>query len=307
MIKLTVLILSLLLTVPLSSCNNSYSPSIDTKPTAITQQLRSERFIFIRNKKFGYIDRNGKIVIPARFDRAENFSDDLARVTIGKKCGFIDRNGKIVIPARFDEYRVRDFSEGLARVEMEIGGKKGFIDRKGNMVISPQFRDASDFKNGLARVEIDLPLEGKTAIDPNGLLRPNGFGYIDRRGKIVVSPRFINADSKDRGKLSNGLALVEIGDRLGYKDKNGKIVIPARYGIPVDDEVNKGNYQAYKDGEYIPRTHICIPIEDSCFSVDANFDRGLALVMIPNWRFFGKDIWYDYGYIDTQGKLVFKF
>lgn len=365
--KLNILILSLLAIVQLSGCDRT-DRSVDIKPTTsiatIPASSSPERFIFIRDNKFGYIDRHGTIVIPAQFERAENFSDGLARVTIGEKSGFIDRNGKIVIPVKFDEHQLGDFSEGLAIVT--IGEKAGFIDRKGNMVISPQFRNAYNFKNGLANVEIDS-------------VNFNRFGYIDRHGKIVIPPRFVNrgnfseglaavdvdagkfgyinttgkvvipfqfsdasefkngrahvtmaagassyhtidrtgklsapisptANSKDRNKFSNGLALIEVGDKLGYKDKNGKIVIPARYGIPVDDEVTKSNYLQYRNGEYIPRTHIYIPLKDRYFSVDANFDRGLALVMMPNkCGFLGKDICHDYGYIDTKGKLVFKF
>jgi hypothetical protein len=368
--KFNILIISLLAIVPLSGCYQLGFGSIDLKPTTnittIPASSSTERFIFIRDKKFGYIDRNGTIVIPAQFKRAENFSDGLARVTIGEKSGFIDRNGKIVIPIQFDEDRVKDFSEGLAVVEIGDERKHGFIDLKGNMVISPQFRYASNFKNGLANVQIDSPIN-------------NPFGYIDRRGKIVIPPRFANTgsfseglaavdidagkygyidttgkvvipfqfsnasgfkngranvtmaagddsyriidrtgklsapilpipNSKDRNKFSDGLAIVEIGHRLGYKDKNGKIVVPTRYGIPVDDKVHKGNFSWYRNGTYIPRTHICIPLENSCFSVDANFDRGLALVMIPTkCGLFGKDICHNYGYIDTKGKLVFKF
>ena len=137
--KLNIFILNLLAILPLSGCYQLSFGSIDLKPTTniatIPASASTERFIFIRDKKFGYIDRNGVIVIPAQFKRAENFSDGLARVMIGEKSGFIDRNGKIVIPIKFDENRVGDFSEGLARVE--IDGKHGFIDLKGNMVISP--------------------------------------------------------------------------------------------------------------------------------------------------------------------------
>jgi hypothetical protein len=364
--KLKILILTLLAIVPLSGCDRT-DRSIDIKPTTsiatITASSSPERFIFIRDNKFGYIDRHGTIVIPAQFKSAENFSDGLARVTIGEKSGFIDRNGKkIVIPVKSDEGQIGDFSEGLAIVS--IDGKQGFIDRKGNMVISPQFSNASKFKNGLAKIKIDssdfgyIDRHGKIVIPPQfvnandfseGLAAVQvdttvGYSYINTTGKVVIPSQFSDAsefkngrahvrmaagassyhtidrtgklsapisptaNSKDRNKFSNGLALIEIGDRLGYKDKNGKIVIPARYGIPVDDEVTKGNYSQYMNGEYIPRTHICIPLKDSCFSVDANFDRGLALVMMPNkCGFLGKDICHDYGYIDTKGKLVFKF
>lgn len=61
-------------------------------------------------------------------------------------CGFIDRTGKMVIPAGFDA--ARDFSEGLAAVRVK--GKWGYVDRTGKIVIPAQFEAASSFYNGLA-------------------------------------------------------------------------------------------------------------------------------------------------------------
>ena len=68
--------------------------------------------------------------------------------------GFRDKAGKVVIPAKYDE--VQDFSNGLAAVATgTLGDRKwGYIDAKGNMVIQQKFSvEPSRFDNcGLAMV-----------------------------------------------------------------------------------------------------------------------------------------------------------
>src|SRR5688500_6641363 len=54
----------------------------------------------------------GRIVIPARFDEAGQFSDGLAAVRIGAKFGYIDKQGTIVIQPQFDF--ANPFAEGVA-------------------------------------------------------------------------------------------------------------------------------------------------------------------------------------------------
>ena len=65
-------------------------------------------------KKYGFIDKNGKVVIEPQFDSASNFSEGFACVKKDDKWGFIDKSGKMVIELQFD--RVFDFSEGLWKV-----------------------------------------------------------------------------------------------------------------------------------------------------------------------------------------------
>ena len=52
---------------------------------------------------------------------------------MARKYGYIDKSGKVVIEPQFDY--VRDFSEGLAVVEKD--GKWGVIDKNGKVVIEP--------------------------------------------------------------------------------------------------------------------------------------------------------------------------
>ena len=68
-------------------------------------------------EKYGYIDKNGKVVIEPQFDYAYPFSEGLAHVNKDAKYGFIDKSGKVVIEPQFDEAGA--FSEGFARVAIE--------------------------------------------------------------------------------------------------------------------------------------------------------------------------------------------
>ena len=62
--------------------------------------------------------------------------------------GFINKNGKEVIPCQYEE--ARDFSDGLGAVSGKGGW--GYIDKNNNVVIPFFFEDADDFIDGFARV-----------------------------------------------------------------------------------------------------------------------------------------------------------
>src|SRR6218665_591042 len=72
--------------------------------------------------------------------RTQSNSDEilLAPVKIDRKCGYIDQTGKIVIKPQFDG--AGRFQEGLAPVK--LGSPWGYIDKNGKMVINPQFDGA---------------------------------------------------------------------------------------------------------------------------------------------------------------------
>lgn len=56
------------------------------------------------------------------------------------------------------------------------------------------------------------------------IIQNNKYGYIDKTGKVVISPQFEYA-----GAFSEGLAEIKIGNKCGYIDKMGKIVIPPQF------------------------------------------------------------------------------
>lgn len=82
------------------------------------------------DKKYGFIDKTGKEVIPIKYDDAESPSEGLAKVKLNDKYGFIDKTGKEVIPIKYDY--AEGFSEGLAQVK--LNNKWFYINQKGECV-----------------------------------------------------------------------------------------------------------------------------------------------------------------------------
>jgi hypothetical protein len=165
--------------------------------------------------------------------------------TIPPRKGFIDKTGKLVIPARFTY--VYPFSEGLAAATESESGDTGwgYIDKSGNWAIAPSFTWASSFEFGLAPVnqKADCGYIDKKGDQVLRLPAPGGrqdcasawgdftdglsrwlfgkkYGFIDRTGKTVIAPQFDLTYG-----FSEGLAAVQIGKKWGYVDTTGKTVI----------------------------------------------------------------------------------
>jgi WG containing repeat len=341
-------LLTLMAILPLSSCGNNLSPqsisSSDPVKTATSKNL--DRFLFRKNGKLGFVDRTGKIVIPAKFDRIdEGFSEGLASVSINNKWGYIDPMGKIVIPLKFEQ--AINFHEGLGAIQ--IGGKWGFVDPIGKIVIPAQLETYGRFEHGLAYIytgnqerSFTIDKTGKVVATPSpdpaqettqgesdGLIafdQDRKVGYRDQTGKIVIPAKF---DIYGFHGFNDGLAPVCLNQKCGYIDKTGKIVIPLQFDMVADRFsdglawVNIGKKLGYinKTGKLvIPARYghadsgkgVC---NDSrpCLNgtklddVYPDFDRELALVAIPECKQAGKKNCNRAGYIDTTGKLVFEF
>jgi hypothetical protein len=111
-----------------------------------------------KDNKAVYINKKGEAAIQLENPDLTyfEFSDGLAQVTISgrnHKSGFINKEGKIVIPIIYSD--INSFKEGLAAFRDSI--YYGFIDKSGDTVIQPQFEniDYGGFKNGLCEVKKD--------------------------------------------------------------------------------------------------------------------------------------------------------
>lgn len=96
-------------------------------PLGVTESLTSRL-----RMKCGFVDRDGNVVIEAKFDEVGQFIDGLAGVKIGSKHGYIDKNGNVVIEAKFD--KVSNFHKGLATVSEPPLVPYGYINQQGEYV-----------------------------------------------------------------------------------------------------------------------------------------------------------------------------
>jgi hypothetical protein len=195
----------------------------------------------------GYIDSDGKPVIPLTFDAGHDFQKNgLAAVKVGEKWGLINTKGELVIAATYDELDPEGFADS-SLTAVAIGDAWGYIDEKGEMLILAKYRSASAFdRYQTARVR--LADSGKTLIIntkdqsiANGMqfdeARPfdtekmaavqfkGNFGYLNTSGEMVIMPQFDSAENF----ASNGLARVEANGKHGFINRKGQIVIALAY------------------------------------------------------------------------------
>ena len=75
---------------------------------------------------------SGKMVIPARFAEAYYFSEGLAAASDGKLWGFIDKQGKWVIPPSY--ISVTSFVDGRSAVVTKQGFGHTYIQHPGTEI-----------------------------------------------------------------------------------------------------------------------------------------------------------------------------
>lgn len=109
-------------------------------------------------QKWGFVDKQGRDVIPTIFPEVRDFNEGMAAVkfpateTKASKWGFIDKAGNVVIEPIFTN-PVSSFSEGYA-IATQANKKQVYIDKTGRSV-SPEYKQAYPFKNGKALVHQD--------------------------------------------------------------------------------------------------------------------------------------------------------
>lgn len=277
------------------------------------------------HKKWGFIDKTGRMVIQPQFDDVlrdqyggclvyshkpfKNFSEGLCAVRTGNKWGYIDKTGKFVIEAKYDN--AATFSEGLGCVR--LGNKIGYVDKTGKLVIPLQF----DAYEQSSKAHSDNPdwdftsllVEKLNFSDGLAVARKDGKeGYIDHSGKFVIEPQFLAA-----GLFEDGAARVtrpeDMSTRPGYAtfiDKTGKPIINTDATcIDFSDKIflaANGKYDTNRRMYFLDSKGERVGNQEY---VDARiFSEGLAAAAV-SWgkgSLMGQNT--TYGYIDKTGNFV---
>ena len=225
--------------------------------------------VALDNNRWGYIDRQGKVRIDFKYKAAKEFSGGLAEVQNHDfKTGFVNTNGDTVIPFQYN--RVKSFSNGLAPVF--LNGKWGFIDKSNNIVIDIKYEDAEGFNEGL------LPV------------KENGkWGFIDTSGKMVIDFQFDYAY-----QFGEGLASVKKGDLWGYIDTTGQFAIEPQYEAAY--RFSEGLANVSEDGKFgfINKDNELVIAKEFDWAI--SFGSGLSRIRVG-------DKW---GYINTKGEVIYQ-
>lgn len=288
------------------------------------------------NDKWGYINLHGEIIVPCQFDYASEFSEGLAHIRLrfdyetyenheymvvddnfreigrltcsyathfsdglmafkrSEKWGYVDTSVKVLIPPSFD--CGRDFLDGLAT--LEVNEKWGVIDHSGEWTIPPKFKEIHPFQPS------ERITGFKTDVDQLG--RPcegdRDWGFLNRRGEIVVEPRFSHLCF-----TSNGLtpAAIWTGKQTnyGFVDEWGDWIVTPRFDACDAVFVNDALGAAVNDRWGVVNREGGWIIEPR-FTYAEAFHEGLSKVYVggkyEGIRLFGGKC----GYIDCDGEFV---
>ncbi len=183
-----------------------------------------KKVVVIGNKgyyNYGFIDKTGKEVIPAIYEKVYEFKAD---VTWAKKRGedkfiLIDKNGKQIGTHSWDA--VGYWFEGMCQVKVAwddpnrysgTSYKEGFVNKKGEIIIDPKdgYFGSGFYKEGL----VCLTQEGK------------GYGFLDKEGKVVIPLMYNQGGSST---FYGGLARAKSKGKTGLINRQNEWVVTPKY------------------------------------------------------------------------------
>ncbi len=209
-----------------------------------TTDLKDDNELYplrITDKNWGYVNKDGRVVIAPIFQKASFFQGGLASVRIDRKHGVINKTGRFVIAPQYED--IGAFRDGLAWVKKD--GKTGFINESGKIVvpIENDSRVFSEFKNGVA---IILKNDKRFYIDKNGnyitedqfceaaqcsyrktprpMQKDKKWGLVNAKNEFILETQYDYIYNE-----KDGLFLVKKGDLYGFIDKKGNVVIDLQF------------------------------------------------------------------------------
>lgn len=170
--------------------------------------------------KYGYTDAENHLVIPAKYDAADDFYDGFASVRENGKWEVINSRGKALHPWALTTVRASHWVGPIELITPNLETHARSIDAR--FLAYPENRRNETFKD----------LEALRS-DPSSPLLPAKFsgrwGFVDRRISLEnpVESLAIFPQYEDAKPFSNDLAAVRQNGKWGYIDDSGKFVIPA--------------------------------------------------------------------------------
>lgn len=99
-----------------------------------------------KDKKWGYMDAVGNLLIPYTYEDCDHFEGEYARVKLNDKWGIIDKKGKMVIEPQYENIEPGNRGNFIYYKDKYFG----IIDKNGNLVTQPIYNTITPLYNGIA-------------------------------------------------------------------------------------------------------------------------------------------------------------
>ncbi len=190
------------------------------------------------NRLFGYLNKNGKVVAEPKYEWVYFFDEHTQWVYVkrGGKYGFMDKNGKEVIPCIYDKTNRSAETIHRGMIRMKKNGKYGVINKSGEVLIKFEYDSFQGFNNTkgfpypflvaikgdryfvidirtFERTETNFDYVGEFHQGIATILQNDKWGYIDTSLSILIACQY-----KVCRAFNNGLAIV-----TGFYGKQGMI------------------------------------------------------------------------------------
>ena len=245
-----------------------------------------------KREKRGYINlHTGRIVIPAQYDRAWNFSEGLAAVIKDGEISFINEQGEVAIPATFPFYFDDDhadyafqFPGGLC-VMINREHKWGLINTRGEWAVEPIYTQIDKLHRGYHIVsdgthyglltetgKIALPLEYdivRHSSDCQGFfIAKDGYAKIIDKELNTIVPfahdglcqlYYIHEyrPTQEYDQYGNLITdtpefwRYDVGAGSGVMDRYGNVIIPAKYFMVYLVDENHFEVEVSCNGDHL--------------------------------------------------------
>jgi hypothetical protein len=97
------------------------------------------------NKKWGFANNKGEIVIAPKYDSCDSFKYGYAKVSMGTKWGIIDRSGTQIIEPKYE-----NILPGENGIFIFYDGAWGIIDKTGKVIVQPTMYSITPFEKDRA-------------------------------------------------------------------------------------------------------------------------------------------------------------